>query len=433
MPRPGLAARRRTADRRRRASWAAAWSTPGMAHPRPRPPDRRRAGRRAVTVVVPVRDRSDALDRCLGSLGAASRRWWWSTTAPDDPDAVAAVCRAARGPADPARGQRRPGRRPQRGHRRPSTPSWWPSWTATARSPRAGSTRLVWLFDDPGIAAVAPRVRPDAPAPAGLDPRHRPIPDARSPLDMGPTPSEVGPDRAVRYVPTAALVVRRSALAGGFDPDLRVGEDVDLVWRCSTPGWRVRYHPSVTVCHHEPGVVARAPGPPVPLRDLGRPTGPSATPAGWPRSSSVRGRRRPSWPGWPADPGPLPTGDGGGRRPSFGRSATTASRRRSPSAGARRPPGGQWSGLGRAATMLAGPALAIGRAPGSAPPPSGGRGAGPGSPAGRVVATAPRARPGPLGGGVHRRRRGLRSRGVGRVPANAVVRPPDAGPSARTG
>ena len=81
--------------------------------------------------------------------------------------------------------------------------------------------------------------------------------DARSALDMGPTPSEVAPGRAVRYVPTAALVARREALGTGFDPDLRVGEDVDLVWRLHDSGWRVRYEPSVTVFHDEPSTWAR--------------------------------------------------------------------------------------------------------------------------------------------------------------------------------
>jgi mycofactocin system glycosyltransferase len=75
---------------------------------------------------------------------------------------------------------------------------------------------------------------------------------ARSALDLGPEAGEVGPDRAVRYVPTAAMVVRCSALHQGFDPALRVGEDVDLVWRLVAGGWRVRYEPSVTVHHREP-------------------------------------------------------------------------------------------------------------------------------------------------------------------------------------
>jgi hypothetical protein len=54
-------------------------------------------------------------------------------------------------------------------------------------------------------------------------------------------------------VPTAALVVRSAALGDGpFDPALRYGEDVDLVWRLVAAGWRVRYDPAVRVHHDEP-------------------------------------------------------------------------------------------------------------------------------------------------------------------------------------
>jgi hypothetical protein len=55
----------------------------------------------------------------------------------------------------------------------------------------------------------------------------------------------------VAYVPTAALIVRRQALAetGGFDEALRFGEDVDLVWRLVRTGWRVRYEPAARVVH----------------------------------------------------------------------------------------------------------------------------------------------------------------------------------------
>jgi mycofactocin system glycosyltransferase len=55
----------------------------------------------------------------------------------------------------------------------------------------------------------------------------------------------------VAYVPTAALVVRRSALedVNGFDESLTVGEDVDFVWRLVAAGWTVRYEPRATVRH----------------------------------------------------------------------------------------------------------------------------------------------------------------------------------------
>jgi hypothetical protein len=56
----------------------------------------------------------------------------------------------------------------------------------------------------------------------------------------------------VAYVPTAALVARRAALGDGFDPALRYGEDVDLVWRLTEAGWRVRYEPGIQVGHAEP-------------------------------------------------------------------------------------------------------------------------------------------------------------------------------------
>ena len=44
---------------------------------------------------------------------------------------------------------------------------------------------------------------------------------------------------------------------GGFDEGLRVGEDVDLVWRLATAGHRCRYEPASTV-HHRPRSSIRA-------------------------------------------------------------------------------------------------------------------------------------------------------------------------------
>ena len=116
---------------------------------------------------------------------------------------------------------------------------------------------LVAMFDDPAVGAVAPRVQPECHDRGGSD---RPSLLARfsqshSSLDMGSEPSRVGPGCRVRYVPTAAIVLRTTAFeasTGGFDAQLRVGEDVDLVWRLVDAGWSVRYQPSVTVFHREP-------------------------------------------------------------------------------------------------------------------------------------------------------------------------------------
>ncbi|MBL7499809.1 glycosyltransferase [Frankia sp. CN7] len=107
---------------------------------------------------------------------------------------------------------------------------------------------LVGHLADPAVAAAAPRVA--SPVPPGIRPgllaRYE---SARSPLDLGPRPAPVRPGGRVSYVPSAALLVRREL--AGFDPALRYGEDVDLVWRLAAAGWSVRYEPAAVV-HHEP-------------------------------------------------------------------------------------------------------------------------------------------------------------------------------------
>jgi mycofactocin system glycosyltransferase len=101
-------------------------------------------------------------------------------------------------------------------------------------------------FADPRVAAVAPRVR-SRPGRTVLE-RYE---WERSPLDLGPLPAVVRPGSRVGYVPTAALVVRISALRAveGFEESMRFGEDVDLVWRLAGRGLRVRYEPASQVRH----------------------------------------------------------------------------------------------------------------------------------------------------------------------------------------
>lgn len=109
------------------------------------------------------------------------------------------------------------------------------------------------LAEDPRLAVAAPRVR-------GLpgDDFIARYETGASPLDMGPDPSLVGPGRRVGFVPSAALVARRSALLeiGGFDEARRVGEDVDLVLRLLVGGWRIRYAPELQVAHRSRATLA---------------------------------------------------------------------------------------------------------------------------------------------------------------------------------
>jgi mycofactocin glycosyltransferase len=205
----------------------------GMAHPRPsgagKPPP---------------------LDRCLDSLGPEVPVVVVDD-ASDDPAAVASVCRhhGARLMVRTVNG----GPAAARNDALATIDTELVAFVDSDCRVTAGwLERLVGLFDDPAVAAVAPRVRPERPgrtSDRSVLARYLAV---RSPLDLGPDPSEVGSQQPVRYLPTAALVVRRAALATGFDPNLRVGEDVDLVWRLLEAGWRVRYEPSVIVHHREP-------------------------------------------------------------------------------------------------------------------------------------------------------------------------------------
>lgn len=118
------------------------------------------------------------------------------------------------------------------------------------------------LFADPQVVAVAPRIRSSAPTGALPDRHSRAIAryeSDRSSLDMGTRPAAVRPMSRVSYVPSAALVVRRSALSAvdGFDPAMRFGEDVDLVWRLIAAGGTVRYQPA-SVVWHEPRPTLRS-------------------------------------------------------------------------------------------------------------------------------------------------------------------------------
>jgi mycofactocin system glycosyltransferase len=71
----------------------------------------------------------------------------------------------------------------------------------------------------------------------------------RSSLDLGPDPAAVVPRSRVAYVPSAALLVRRTAVGSGFDEAMHVAEDVDLVLRLHRAGWRLRFEPTSRVAH----------------------------------------------------------------------------------------------------------------------------------------------------------------------------------------
>lgn len=112
---------------------------------------------------------------------------------------------------------------------------------------------LLGHFCDPAVALVAPRI-------VGLGSSDQLVgryEAVRSSLDLGEREAPVVPYGTVSYVPSAAIICRRSALLelGGFDETLAAGEDVDLCWRMVENRHRLRYEPIALVAHeHRTGL-----------------------------------------------------------------------------------------------------------------------------------------------------------------------------------
>jgi mycofactocin glycosyltransferase len=108
--------------------------------------------------------------------------------------------------------------------------------------------RLGRHFADDRVALVAPRIEGRA---RSARPRwFERYDEAASSLGLGETGCSVRPGAAVGWLPSACLVGRTDLLGNGFDGAMRVGEDVDLVWRLVDEGKVVRYDPG-EVAHHD--------------------------------------------------------------------------------------------------------------------------------------------------------------------------------------
>ena len=109
------------------------------------------------------------------------------------------------------------------------------------------ATLAAYVIDTP-IGAVAPRITctNDQTFIGEFESHH-------SPLDLGPIPALVRPMSRVSYLPATVLICNVHLLrnAGGFDDSIRMGEDVDLVWRFIENGISCRYVPSIE-CPHLP-------------------------------------------------------------------------------------------------------------------------------------------------------------------------------------
>ncbi|WP_435769068.1 mycofactocin biosynthesis glycosyltransferase MftF [Nocardioides sp. SYSU DS0651] len=201
-----------------------------------------------LTVVVPVRDREEQLDRCLAALV---------------PIRVIVVDDASEQPRRVAEVAQRYGARVHRLTTNVGPAGARNAGLARVRTPlvafvdsdvtidAAGLLDLARHCADPQVAVVGPRVvgRVRSERPCWFE-RYDAV---ASSLDLGRTSGVVRPGAAIGWLPSACLVGRTAHLTGdiaGFEDGWRVAEDVDLVWRLVDAGFVVRYAPEVEA-HHD--------------------------------------------------------------------------------------------------------------------------------------------------------------------------------------
>jgi mycofactocin system glycosyltransferase len=199
-----------------------------------------------LTVVVPVRDRPEQLDRCLAAL--APLACIVVDDASRDRSAVAAVVAAHGATLLPLDHNLGPAGARNLGLARVRTPyvAFVDSDVVVTADTLLGLARQ---FADPEVALVGPLVK-------GVSRSARPrwferYDAAASSLDLGLRGARVRPGSSVAWLPSACLVGRVDVLrgVGGFDAKMRVGEDVDLVWRLVGSGVVVRYDPTHVAEH----------------------------------------------------------------------------------------------------------------------------------------------------------------------------------------
>ncbi|GAB4009157.1 mycofactocin biosynthesis glycosyltransferase MftF [Nocardioides ultimimeridianus] len=200
-----------------------------------------------LTVVLPVRDRADLLDRALTALRGL--HCIVVDDASEQPRAIEEVADRHGARLVVLPGNLGPAGARNAGLDRVTTPFVVFVDSDVEVTPES-LLRLTRHFTDPAVSVVGPRV---AARTISRKPRWFEKYDAAAPsLALGREPGVVRPRAAVGWLPSACLVARTDVLrsdADGFAAALRVGEDVDLVWRLVDGGHRVRYDPTVAAFH----------------------------------------------------------------------------------------------------------------------------------------------------------------------------------------
>jgi len=202
-----------------------------------------------ISIVIPVKDRADELQRCLTSisnLNYPQEKLQIIVVDDGSCDDSAQVARNHGALAVPSGGC---GRGPAAARNVGAALAGGEILAfidSDCSASREWLNELLPAFGNPQMAAVGGQV--DGMCNQSIVDRYE---STMSSLSLGSRERTGSSGSDTFYLPSCNLLVRRSAFrsAGGFKDEMHVGEDVDLTWRLRDSGWTIAYIPAGNVLH----------------------------------------------------------------------------------------------------------------------------------------------------------------------------------------
>lgn len=202
-----------------------------------------------VSIVIPVKDRADELQRCLASLKKINypvQRTQLIVVDDGSSDDSPLVARQFGALLVPSGGCGRGPAAARNAGARVATGEIIAFIDSDCTASENWLNELIPSFSDPAVAAVGGMV--DGMCSKSEVDRYEAV---MSSLSLGKRARSGGSGNDTFYLPSCNLLVRRQAFlhAGGFNDEMHVGEDVDLTWRLRDRGWTITYLPVGNICH----------------------------------------------------------------------------------------------------------------------------------------------------------------------------------------
>jgi mycofactocin glycosyltransferase len=203
-----------------------------------------------VSIVIPVKDRADELQRCLMSLKKISYpldRTQLIVVDDGSSDDSPRVARAFGALLVPSGGCGCGPAAARNVGSRIATGDILAFIDSDCTASEDWLNELIPSFSNPAVAAVGGQV--DGMCDESAVDRYEAV---MSSLSLGKRERSGSSGDDTFYLPSCNLLVRRQAFlhAGGFNDEMHVGEDVDLTWRLRDKGCTIRYLPAGRI-HHE--------------------------------------------------------------------------------------------------------------------------------------------------------------------------------------